>query len=305
MVPFEAFRFAHATIATMLDFVKMQGTGNDFVLVDARGVNRDWVGLAQRICDRHYGVGGDGLLLILPSRNAPIRMRIFNPDGSEAQMCGNGIRCFAKYVLERKLVAADSGGLDIETLAGTRTVTATWKDGKVVAVRVGMGIPKLKPAEVPIDLSKAAHPTEAPREGPLLDYPLHVNDTELHLTAVSMGNPHAVAFLHSPIASFPLEHIGPLVEHHPLFPERTNFEVAQVADKTHVQVRVWERGAGPTMACGTGAAAVAVAARLHGFVGDKLEVELPGGPLELEWDGKGEVWLTGPAVEVFSGQWPE
>ena len=286
----------------MLKFVKVHGTGNDFVLVDARNLKRDWPELARELCNRRYGVGADGVLLLLASQRADLRMRIFNPDGSEAEMCGNGIRCFTKYALECDLLERSREVANIETLAGIHTVTPFWKDGRVVSVKVGMGVPRLRPEEIPVDLS---HGQDHPRQTDnLLDYPFKVGEKELRITGLSMGNPHAVCFLDGPVEAFPLEHLGPLVEHHPLFPERVNFEVAQVRDRAHIKARVWERGAGATQACGSGGAAVAVAARLHGFIAQTVEVELPGGVLKLEWDGEGEVWLTGPAEQVFAGEWP-
>ncbi len=273
----------------------MQGTGNDFVVVDARDTERDWPSLAVAACDRHFGIGADGLLLVLPSDAAGLRMRIFNPDGSEAEMCGNGIRCFVKYAVERGLAPLRDGAMRVETLAGVLEAQPALDGGRVASVRVAMGRPRFAPQEVPVAIEA---------EPPLTDVRLEVDGRELSVTCVSMGNPHAVEFLESPVSDFPLEAIGPLVERHPLFPNRVNFEIARPLARGRIEARVWERGAGITLACGSGAAAVLVAARLRGLADERVEVSLPGGPLTLEWDGSGEVYLTGPAEEVFEGEWP-
>jgi len=275
-------------------FVKMHGTGNDFVLLEAQGDERDWPRLAQAMCDRHLGVGADGLILVLPSSRADVRMRMFNPDGSEAEMCGNGLRCIVKYAVEGGLARPRAGRIDVETLAGV-LAAQTFGDGRTVErVRVSMGVPRFAPAEVPV-LVEA--------EPPIVDLPLEVAGHALRLTCLSMGNPHAVHFLDGPVDAYPLEEVGPLVEHHPLFPQRVNFEVAQVLADDRIEVRVWERGAGATLACGSGAAATIVAARLHGLVGERVDITLPGGTLAAEWDGRGEVYLSGPAERVFAGEW--
>jgi len=277
-----------------MKFVKMHGTGNDFVLLEARGDEQDWPRLAQAMCDRHFGVGADGLILVLPSARADVRMRMFNPDGSEAEMCGNGFRCVVKYAVEGGLARPRDGRIDVETLAGVLAAQA-FGDGRTVErVRVTMGVPRFAPAEIPV-LVEA--------DPPIVDLPLEVAGRALRLTCVSMGNPHAVHFLDGPVGAFPLEEIGPLVERHPLFPQRVNFEVAQVLASDRVEARVWERGAGVTLACGSGAAATVVAARVQGVVGDRVDITLPGGTLRIDWDGKGEVYLTGPAKRVFAGKW--
>jgi diaminopimelate epimerase len=278
-------------------FVKMQGTGNHFVLLEARGDEQDWPRLAQAMCDRHFGVGADGLILVLPAKGgADVRMRIFNPDGSEAEMCGNGLRCIVKYAVEGGLARPRDGRIDVETPAGVLTAQ-TFGDGRTVErVRVSMGVPCFAPAEIPV-LVKA--------EPPIMDLPLEVAGHELRLTCLSMGNPHAVHFLDGPVAAFPLEEVGPLVEHHALFPQRVNFEVAHVLTDDRIEARVWERGAGPTLACGSGASAIIVAARLNKLVGDRVDITLPGGTLAVEWDGRGEVYLAGPAERVFAGEWEQ
>jgi diaminopimelate epimerase len=277
-----------------MQFVKMHGTGNDFVMVDARDKTADWEALARAICDRHFGVGSDGLILALPAENADLRMRMFNPDGSEAEMCGNGIRCLAKFAVERGIVQPKEHMITVDTLAGLLTCEVSGADGKVERVRASMGTPKLAPAEIPV---------LAESSGPVLHLPVRVEDGEFDVTCVSMGNPHAVHFTEQPVGEIDLEHVGPRVEHHPAFPRRVNFEVANVLGRDRLRMRVWERGAGITLACGTGACATAVAARLRGLVDDAVEVELPGGTVRIEWDGEGEVYLSGPAVDVFEGEW--
>jgi diaminopimelate epimerase len=279
-----------------MKFTKMQGTGNDFVLLEAQGDEEDWPRLAQSMCDRHFGIGADGLILVLPSSRADVRMRMFNPDGSEAEMCGNGLRCIVKYAVEGGLARPRDGRIDVETLAGVLAAEAFGDGRNVERVRVSMGVPRFAPAEVPV-LMEA--------EPPIVDLPLDVAGRPLRLTCLSMGNPHAVHFIDGPVAEFPLEQIGPLVERHPVFPQRVNFEVARALARDRIEARVWERGAGPTLACGSGAAATMVAARLRGLAGDKVDITLPGGTLGLEWDGRGEVHLSGPAERVFAGEWEE
>lgn len=277
-------------------FTKLHGAGNDFLVIDARSLERDWEEVARRICDRHTGVGADGILLVLPPEQADVRMRLFNSDGSEAEISGNGLRCFVKYVVERGIASLHDGALAIETLAGVRTVDATLVGGRVEAVRAGMGRPRFAPDEVPVAIE--AQP-------PLLNVPLDVDGATVTVSCISMGNPHAVHFTSEPVDAYPLETIGPKVEHHPLFPQRVNFEVARVLARDRIESRTWERGAGITLACGSGACAVMVAARLLNLADSPAEVREPGGPLTLEWDGGGEVYLSGPAVEVFEGEWPE
>ncbi len=276
-----------------MDFAKLQATGNDFILIDARELEKDWSSLATTICDRHFGVGADGLLLVLKSEVADFGMRMFNPDGSEAEACGNGLRCFTKYVIDHGL--ADSQELVVETIGGIRRVRSHTIGGEVKQVEVDMGIPRLRPEEIPISIQVDITP--------IMDYPIQIEDRELRLTFVSMGNPHAVCFIEKEVAGFPLSKLGPLIECHPIFPQRTNFEVAKVLSPKQVIARVWERGAGETLSCGSGACAIAVAAQLHGWVGNQVEVALPGGVLTVKWDGRGEVRLTGPAEVVFEGEW--
>lgn len=282
-----------------MNFVKMQGAGNDFVLIDARNMEREWPELAQAMCHRHFGVGADGLLLVLSSSVADLRMRMLNPDGSEAEACGNGLRCFAKYAVDEGLVEAKNGKLSVETLAGVRKARALVQGGQVTQVEVAMGVPRLHAADIPVAIEGSSQKLDI-----ILDYPLTVAGRELRLSFVSMGNPHAVYFTEGPVGGFPLAEIGPRVEHHPIFPQRTNFEIVNLVGRGQARARVWERGAGETLACGSGACAIAVAARLLGYTDDRLEVRLPGGMLTVSWDGKGEVLLAGPAEMVFRGEWP-
>ena len=275
---------------------KMHGLGNDYVFARADGDERDWPDLARRVSDRHFGVGSDGLILALPSRVADLRMRMFNADGSEAEMCGNGIRCLARYAVEEGIVAPDAGAVAIETLAGVLTIELLRERGVVASARVDMGPPNFAPASLPAAV-------DGP--GPVVDLPLDVDGVALRLTLVSMGNPHAIHWIEGDVDDFPLERIGPLVERHPLFPNRVNFQVVRVADRGHVRHRVWERGTGVTLASGTSAAAVCAAGRLTGRTDDAIVDSLPGGDLDLSWDGEGSVFMTGPAVRVFDADWHE
>lgn len=271
-----------------MKFAKMQATGNDFILIEAGEEERDWPSLAISMCNRHFGVGGDGLILVLPSKAADIAMRVFNPDGSEAEACGNGLRCLARYAIDRGYAKE----LAVETLEGIRKVRARGR-----LIQVDMGMPRFKAEEIPI-LAEL-------QVDIIIDYPLAVGGQKLLLTCLSMGNPHAVCFSDEPVANFALWDIGPIVENHPIFPNRVNFEVANVLSRKKVEARVWERGVGETLSCGTGACAIAVAARLHDRVGSQVDIILPGGTLTVDWDGVGEVTLSGPAELVFWGEWPD
>lgn len=279
-----------------MKFKKYHGAGNDYVYVDARAERKDWQLLARAISDRHIGVGGDGLIILLPSNIADVRMRIFNADGSEAEMCGNGIRCFVRFALEENIRVAVADIVNVETAVGVLAVTPIWEDGQMNRASVDMGAPRLQPAEIPLALKG---------DGPVMDHLLTVADDSVKITGVSMGNPHAVVFLQEDVAEYPLHRVGPQVEVHPLFPNRVNFEIVNVLDRDRLQVRVWERGSGLTQACGTGACAVVVAARLHGLVDDQVDVDLPGGTLRVTWPGRGTVILEGPIAEVFEGVWPD
>jgi len=244
--------------------------------------------------DRHFGVGSDGLILILPSRVADVRMRMFNADGSEGQMCGNGIRCVAKYAFEHGRSKANP--MRIETAAGVKTVELVIDAaGRVTAATVDMGPPILDPAKIPVKVPQKQ----------VIDVPIRTAQHAYPMTCVSMGNPHAVIFVPD-AAAVPLEQVGPEIERHPLFPERVNVHFVQVRSPQEVTMRTWERGSGATLACGTGASAVCVAGALTGRTGRKITAHLPGGDLELHWrQDNDRVYMTGPAVEVFQGEWKE
>jgi len=286
-----------------MKFTKLQGTGNDFVLVETSDEGRDWSKLAVAMCDRHFGIGSDGLLLLLPSNNADFRMRMFDPDGSEAEACGNGIRCLARYVYDKGMINADADRISVETIVGVRQLKLNKKDGQLIGIRAGMGEPAFKAEEIPVKIEQGREKIVYIKN--MMSYPVHINGIDLLLNLVSMGNPHAVYFQDSPVAGFPLAQVGPRVENLAMFPRRTNFEVARVINRAEMEVRTWERGVGETLACGSGACAVAVAAQLCGYVDNKVNIKLLGGTLQLGWDGAGEVLMTGPAETVFHGEWPD
>lgn len=273
-----------------MKFTKLQATGNDFIMIDARHLEQNWTILAREMCRRRFGIGSDGIILLLQSEVADFKMRMFNPDGSEAEVCGNGLRCFARYVIGKGLKNAHE--LTIETIAGIRSVESS-TDGRFQA---NMGLPRLKAEDIPVSIDD----TDIT---PILDYPLQIESKVLPLSFVSMGNPHAVYFTGESVADFPLLKLGPIVEHHPIFPQRVNFEVAEIISRREIRARVWERGAGETLSCGSGTCAIAIAALLHNFVDSPVDITLPGGILSVKWDGKGEVWLSGSAEIVFNGEW--
>ena len=286
-----------------MNFTKMQGAGNDFILVEANGVQQDWSQAAIAMCDRRFGIGADGLLLVSPSATAHFQMRVFNPDGSEAEACGNGLRCAAKYALDRGLAKADAQEILVETVAGIRKVKFNRAGDKVTNIQVSMGKPKFGAKDIPVTIESDKGNLLDIK--PTLNYPINIDNWQLQLDFISMGNPHAVYFWQQPVADFPLDQLGPKVEQHKIFPNRVNLEVARVLSRQQVEVRVWERGVGETLACGSGACAVAVAAQRHGYIDNKVDIKLPGGILNVDWDGAGEVFLSGPAEVVFSGEWAE
>lgn len=275
-----------------MKFTKMHGIGNDYVYVNCFEEEiKDPVKVAPIISDRHFGVGSDGLILILPSKVADCKMRIFNADGSEAQMCGNGIRCVAKYVYDHKIAAKNP--LIVETLAGVKTIQLFTTNGKVSSARVNMGKPGLMRTEIPM-LGK---------ETQVIDEPFTLdNGLTFHITCVSMGNPHCVIFVDN-FDKLDLPHYGAEIERHRSFPERTNVHFVKVHSPKEVTMKTWERGSGITLACGTGASAVCVAGVLNKKTERKILAHLPGGDLELEWSEDGNVYMTGPATEVFTGEW--
>jgi diaminopimelate epimerase len=282
-----------------MKFTKMHGAGNDYVYVDARSESRDWPELSRQMSDRHFGVGGDGLILIKNSDIADLKMSMFNADGSEAEMCGNGIRCFVKYAVDRGIVSNSGASVSVETLAGIRQIVPIRENGRITRARVSMGMPIFTPNDIPVKLESAGEYGS----GPVLEYPIQMDGYDLPLSFVSMGNPHAVTFIDTPVAEFPLQIVGPKMEHHSIFPNRVNFEIVNVDSSAHLTARVWERGSGETLACGTGACGIAVASILNGHSKDTVAITLPGGTLKVDWDGQGEVYLEGPAEEVFSGEW--
>lgn len=279
----------------MIKFTKMHGLGNDYVYIDCvrqdcKAFMDDLPQIARLISDRHFGVGSDGLVLILPSEVADFRMRMFNSDGSEAEMCGNAIRCVGKYVYDSGLTQKTA--VSIETLAGVKLLDMKVKDGKVQLVKVDMGQPILEPERIPVKSDKKA----------FINEPVEVEGQTFKITCVSMGNPHAVIYIND-LDRLQLEKVGPKIENHPLFPNRINVEFVQVIDRQTLKMRVWERGAGETMACGTGACAALVASVLNGLSQRSATVKLLGGNLIIEWSEQdGHVYMTGPAVKVFEGE---
>lgn len=286
-----------------MKFTKLQGTGNDFVLVETSDEQRHWSKLAAAMCERHFGIGSDGLLLLLPSSDADFRMRMFDPDGSEAEACGNGIRCLARYVYDHAMIPASADRLSVETIAGVRQLKLKKENGNLISIQAGMGRPVFEAGDIPVHIEQGREKIVYLKT--MMSYPVGIDGVDRRLNFVSMGNPHAVYFQDNPVVDFPLSRIGPEVEHLAIFPRRANFEVARVLNRREIEVRTWERGAGETLACGSGACAVAVAAKLHGYVGSKVNIKLPGGTLQLEWNGAEEVLMTGPAETVFSGEWPD
>ncbi|WP_405341677.1 diaminopimelate epimerase [Ruminococcus sp.] len=276
-----------------LRFTKMHGISNDYVYISTFDQpEEDWEQLAIRLSDRRTGIGGDGIILVCPSDVADAKMRIFNADGSEGRMCGNGIRCVGKFVYDKGLVPADKTTVTIDTLSGIKTLELTVRDGKVQSARVDMEAAILNPVDIPVNYDGDR----------MIDAPMTVDGKVWNVTAVSMGNPHCVTFVDD-VDSLDLEKIGPHFENHPAFPERVNTEFVKVIDDHTLQMRVWERGSGETWACGTGACATAVAACLNGYCkkGDDITVHLRGGDLVIRYTDD-TVIMTGPASTVFEGE---
>lgn len=277
-----------------MEFTKMQGLGNDYVYVNCfKEKIENPSEMAVKVSDRHFGIGSDGLILIKPSEVADFEMEMYNADGSRGEMCGNGIRCVAKYVYDYGLT--DKTSISVETLGGIKYLDLTIEHGKVTLVKVDMGTPILKPELIPI----------VAKGETVIDEPIMVGGKEYHMTGVSMGNPHDVVFMDD-IKNLEIEKIGPLFENHERFPNRINTEFVNVIDRHTAQMRVWERGSGETLACGTGACAVAVACILNGLTENTVTVKLLGGDLQIEWDReKNTVYMTGPAEVSFDGVWKE
>ena len=274
-----------------MKFTKMHGCGNDYVYVDCtNGMIEDPSEVSKYVSDRHFGIGSDGLILICSSDIADFRMAMYNADGSEGAMCGNGIRCVAKYVYDKGLT--DKKNISIETKSGIKELELTVEDGKVLLVKVNMGAPILKAKDIPVDID-----TEK-----CIDSDINVDGKNYKITCVSMGNPHAVTFIDEDVKLFPIEKIGPKFENHPMFPDRVNTEFVQVLNRHEVNMRVWERGSGETLACGTGTCATVVACVLNGLTDDEVTVHLLGGDLFIKYDRENNtVWMTGPAVIAFEG----
>ena len=277
-----------------MEFTKMQGLGNDYVYVNCfKEKVENPSEMAVKVSNRHFGIGSDGLILIKPSDVADFEMEMYNADGSRGEMCGNGIRCVAKYVYDYGLT--DKTSISVETLGGIKYLDLTVEHGKVTLVKVDMGTPILKPELIPI----------VAKGETVIDEPIMVGGKEYHMTGVSMGNPHDVVFMDD-IKNLEIEKIGPLFENHERFPNRINTEFVNVIDRHTAQMRVWERGSGETLACGTGACAVAVACILNGLTENTVTVKLLGGDLRIEWDReKNTVYMTGPAEVSFDGVWKE
>lgn len=277
----------------LVRFTKMQGIGNDFVVINCLEdpIEEEKIPeISKFVNDRKFGIGGDGLILVLPSKKADFRMRMFNPDGSEPEMCGNGIRCFAKYLFDRRLVV--DAQVKVETLAGVKHLKIQSRGGKAETVQVDMGLPKLRRSEIPM---RGEDCERVVAEG------LKADGRKFAITAVSMGNPHVVIFEDN-VDTFDLPRFGPLIENHRSFPQRTNVQVVQVCNTSEIILRTWERGAGVTLACGTGACAAMVASAINGKTGKKVTVHLLGGDLVIEWTGDNRVLMSGPAEEVFEGE---
>jgi diaminopimelate epimerase len=288
-----------------IHFTKMHGLGNDFILIDCRknssGI-RGPVTMAKHLCHRRFGIGADQLLLLYRSRIAHFKMRIFNADGSEVEMCGNGIRCLAKYIWDKKISRREI--LQIETLAG---IIKPERAGEMV--KVDMGEPIFEPEKIPVKINSKfeirnskGKKSKSKKLNPemVIDYPLKIKNREFKITCVSMGNPHAVIVVKG-VSDFPVAYYGPLIENHPIFPRRTNVEFIEVLNHSEIAMYVWERGAGETMACGTGASAVAVASHVKGLTGRTATVHLLGGDLFIEWSYDNHIYMTGPAEKVFEG----
>jgi len=287
-----------------MEFTKMQGAGNDFIVVKTSNAEHDWSKLAIAMCDRHFGIGADGLLLLLPSEIADFRMQVFNPDGSESNTCGNGLRCLVKYIVDGNLSnSSEIRRISIETAAGIRSAQIEKIVDRVTKIQTFMGKPGFGRKGAPLVVNE--------KEGDIIEvksiphYSINVVGRVISLSLLSIGNPHAVCFYQESVNDFPLSEIGPIVEHDKAFPARTNFSVARIISRDRIEARTWERGVGETLACGSGACAITVVAKLLNYVDNKVDVIMPGGVLSVEWNGTDEVFLSGPAETVYTGEWLE
>lgn len=295
-----------------MKFTKMQGCGNDYVYVNGfqeKIPAEEKPELVRRLSDRHFGVGGDGVIFINPVEDADFEMEMYNADGTRAEMCGNGIRCVAKFVYDKGLTEAEhitvlSAGR-IKYLSMVIHRQHPWDRGIVKKVRVNMGSPIFKPEQIPVKTEYIRSAKEGETKDQIVNEPIEVNGKEYSMTCISMGNPHAVVFAED-VRNLDLERIGPAFENHPCFPKRVNTEFVEILDRQHVFMRVWERGTGETLACGTGCCATAAACVINGLTDSKITVKLLGGELEIEWDrDQNLIYMTGPAEIVFEGEIPE
>ena len=282
----------------MLPFMKLQGAGNDYIAIDGRGEHYDWNKLSIAMSTPAFGVGSDGIVVVFDSNTADIRMRIYNPDGSEAEISGNGIRLFTKFVIDKKIFVPKNNVIKIETGDGIKTVYPSLENGKVVSSKVEMGVPNFIASKIPI-LVPDINDSDSPK------FDMEILGHNLVITCLSIGNPHAVSILNSNVEEFPLVEVGKIVEKHEFFPNRINFEIVNVISRSKIRARIFERGAGETLSSGTGSTASASACRYNGLVDDRVEVILDGGNLDISWDENEMAMLEGPSVEVFQGVWPD
>ena len=282
----------------MLPFMKLQGAGNDYIAIDGRGENYDWNKLSIAMSTPAFGIGSDGIVVVFDSNTADIRMRIYNPDGTEAEISGNGIRLFTKFVIDKKIFIPKNNLIKIETGDGIKTVYPSLENGKVVSSKVEMGVPNFIASKIPISV-----PDINDSDSPKFD--MEILGHNLAITCLSIGNPHAVCIMESKVEEFPLVEVGKIVEKHKFFPNRINFEIVNVISRSKIRARIFERGAGETLSSGTGSTASASACRYNGLVDDRVEVILDGGNLNISWDENEMAILEGPSVEVFQGVWPD
>ena len=281
----------------MLPFVKLQGAGNDYIAIDGRNKNYDWNQLSIDMSKPAFGVGSDGIVVVFDSDVADTRMRIYNPDGSEAEISGNGIRLFTKFVVDQGIVSPKDGILKIETGDGVKTVYPSITENKVVSSKVEMGIPNFVSSKIPISVP-GINDDDKPK------FQMEILGHKLDITCLSVGNPHAVCIIDQNVDDFPLVEVGTLVEKHEYFPNRINFEIVNIISRDKIRARIFERGAGETLSSGTGSTASASASRYNGFVDDHVEVVLDGGNLDISCDKNNMAMLEGPSEEVYSGIWP-